>query len=145
MDNRELIPDDREEYGELAPLNALPLKCDSCFAREKGCPSYQQGADCSLNFDRLFKSVNQLDALKEATFNIFQLQYERIQRAAHFERSSGGIIDPILSQEIATFFDMMKTLKVNPKDSLSFTATGKVAEQIAKKGGIFSSLTDGKQ
>lgn len=144
MEEQDLVPE-ISETREISPLSSLPLKCDSCFAREKGCPAYQAGADCSLNFDKMFKTIGHIDALKEATFDIFQLQYERIQRAAHFERSAGGIIDPILSQEIATFFDMMKSLKMNPKDTFSITATGKAAEQLAKKGGIFSSLPDSKQ
>lgn len=142
--SKELVPE-KPSQKELAPLTSLPLSCDSCFARDKGCPSYQPGAECSLNFDKLFKNIQRVEALKEAAFDIFSLQYERIQRAAHFERTAGGIIDPVLSQEIATFFDMMKTLKINSRDTFSITATGKAAEQLAKKEGIFSSLTDSKQ
>lgn len=93
--------------------------------------------------NRRLSPAEQSEILADAAFDIFQLQYGRIKKAALAE-TADGITDEVVSKEIALFFDMMKAVKVRMGSSFSISATGEAAAELAKQGGVFSNFLKAK-
>lgn len=123
----------------------LPLRCNDCFMADKGCPKYKVNSDCSISFTELFQISARKDAIQESAYHILELQFERIQRAALFEKGAEGTLDHNLSHEISRYFGMLKDLKYlsETTSSIRITATGAAATGAASGGGILSQLLKG--
>ena len=113
------------------------MQCNTCFLQDK-CPSFQENADCSIDWARLFKGEFKPSNVLESSAIILDLQLMRIQRAAHFEMFNEGIIDPELSKEISRYFDMLAQVKAISDNSTAISITAK--GEAAKKGGVLAQL-----
>jgi hypothetical protein len=135
--------------GELSSTMAtaegkLPLQCNSCFARFR-CPKYHADSPCTITFTDIFDTLPKAQVVDQSIFDMLRLQYERINRAAHFERSGDGYLDLALSEEIGRYFEMLERVKKMSTSSHSLTifASGRAAENLS--GGLISKLLGGSK
>lgn len=128
---------------DLLPFHSkVPMKCNDCTIFSL-CPKGKTDQECQYSFDELFQMLNPKAAIRNSALHIIQLQFDRIQRAALFEKANGGAIDSQLSTEISRYMNLLlnlKSLQQDTTNTFSITASGKAAEQVTQSGGLLSKL-----
>ena len=130
--DKQLSVKDLAILGELKKeFNSEPLedvqiyftKCDPCFFA-KNCNLFRAGADCSYDLSKqVQKPQDALDIMKK----LLTVQGDRMMRGFLVEKLEGGVIDRDVSEEMAMYFDMVKTLKdiMDDNESLTLKVKGK--------------------
>lgn len=135
----------REEFDTIKVLSrdkvavedivGIGVSCDRCYMYDK-CPLYKKGYVCAIDWGSS-RPTN-----PKAFYDfLVDLQYERVQRAAIFEKVDGGVADGNLSNEIDRLTDLIESqanlnrerLNINIEASGSATAP-------ATGGGLLSRI-----
>lgn len=116
-------------------VTGIGINCDSCYMSDK-CPLFKRGYVCGIKWDndRPSNPTEFLDFLVNT-------QYERVKRAAVFEKIDGGVPDAGLSGEMDRLTSLVET-KVNmgrERLSINVEATG----AASSGGGILAKLFGG--
>lgn len=127
----------KREKVVLEEIVGIGINCDSCYMAEK-CPLYKANNECGIDWK------TQKPATTEGYYDfLIEIQQERIQRAAVFEKVDGGVPDISLSAEMDRLAGLVDG-KVNinrERFSLSMEASG----PALGGGGILSKLFGPKQ
>lgn len=95
------------------------MACDSCYAIGR-CPKYVAGSLCAFNFTSAMNFRN-LDDLWDYTI---QLQSERVQRQALFEKIDGGSTDKNLTSEIQVLAQLLRQKDGRNRAHFNFGMSG---------------------
>jgi len=127
----------KREKVVLEEVVGIGINCDSCYMAEK-CPLYKPHNECGIDWK------TKKPATTEGYYDfLIEIQQERIQRAAVFEKVDGGVPDISLSAEMDRLAGLVDG-KVNinrERFSLSMEASG----PALGGGGILSKLFGAKQ
>lgn len=129
------------ENNEVSPFHKkVPLQCDTCNIAND-CLRVKPNASCSYHFDELFE-LSEGYPLQDSAKHLIELQFDRVQRAALFEKTMGGALDAQLSQELSRYFTMLQSLKGlgETTSKVTISATGRAATEGSKEGGLLSNL-----
>nr|DAG98813.1 MAG TPA: hypothetical protein [Herelleviridae sp.] len=109
--------------------------CDNCYMSEK-CPLYKSGYACGINW-----GSNIPKTPSEFMDFLINMQYERVRRAAVFEKLDGGAPYAGLSGEMDRLTDYLNTKDNMGRDRLSINVEASGASR--QSGGILSKLFGG--
>lgn len=127
----------KREKVSLGEVSGIGINCDSCYMSEK-CPLYKANTECGIDWK------TQKPETVEGYYDfLIEIQRERIQRAAVFEKVDGGVPDVGLSGEIDRLAGLVDG-KVNinrERFSLNVEASG----PSVGGGGILAKLFGAKQ
>lgn len=120
---------------DLEEVVGIGITCDNCAMYDK-CPLYKKGYSCGIKWDnnRPATPTDFLDFL-------INTQYDRVRRAAVFEKVEGGVPDALLSGEMDRLRDLVGTKVDMGRDRLSINVEATGAARSG--GGILSQLFGG--
>lgn len=121
---------------DLDEVVGIGINCDSCYMYDK-CPLYKKGYACGIKWDTK-KPKNPTEFMDF----LIGTQYERVKRAAVFEKIDGGVPDAGLSGEMDRLHDLVASKIEMGRERLSINveATGAAKPE---GGGILAKLFGG--
>lgn len=125
---REAIP--------MEEIVGIGINCDSCYMYDK-CPLFRKGYTCGIKWD-----TNRPTSPTEFMDFLINTQYERVKRAAVFEKIDGGVPDAGLSGEMDRLTNLIGTKADMGRERLSINVEATGAAQPSG-GGILAKLFGG--
>ena len=120
----------------LDDVVGIGSNCDNCYMYDK-CPMYKKGFACAIKWDS-----NKPKNSNEFMDFLIGMQYERVRRAAVFEKIDGGVPDAGLSGEMDRLSDYLNMKDNMGRDRLSINVEASGAAQPSG-GGILAKLFGG--
>lgn len=115
----------------------IGISCDNCYMYDK-CPMYKRGFTCGIKWD-----ADRPQNPSEFMDFLINTQYDRVKRAAVFEKVDGGVPDANLSSEMDRLHNLVAS-KIDmgrERFSLSVEATGR--SDVSAGGGILAKIFGG--
>lgn len=120
---------------DIETVVGIGINCDSCYMSDK-CPMFRRGYVCGIKWD-----TNKPNNPTEFMDFLISTQYERVRRAAVFEKIDGGVPDANLSTEMDRLSDYINTKDNMGRDRLSINVEASGAAR--PEGGILAKLFGG--
>lgn len=126
-----LVVQERETLLDLEEIVGIGITCDNCYMYDK-CPLYKKGFACGIKWD-----TNKPKTPTEFMDFLINAQYERVKRAAVFEKIDGGVPDAGLSGEMDRLHDLVASKIDMGRERLSINveASGAATPAAASGGG----------
>lgn len=122
---------------DLDEVVGIGINCDSCYMYDK-CPLYKKGFVCGIKWDN-----NKPKNPNEFMEFLINTQYERVKRAAVFEKIDGGVPDVGLSSEMDRLHDLVASKIEMGRERLSINVEATGAATPSSGGGILAKLFGG--
>lgn len=122
---------------DLDEVVGIGINCDSCYMYDK-CPLYKKGFACGIKWDN-----NKPKNPNEFMEFLINTQYERVKRAAVFEKIDGGVPDVGLSSEMDRLHDLVASKIEMGRERLSINVEATGAATPSSGGGILAKLFGG--
>lgn len=122
---------------DLDEVVGIGINCDSCYMYDK-CPLYKKGFACGIKWDN-----NKPKNPSEFMEFLINTQYERVKRAAVFEKIDGGVPDVGLSSEMDRLHDLVASKIEMGRERLSINVEATGAATPSSGGGILAKLFGG--
>lgn len=116
-------------------VTGIGISCDSCYMYDK-CPLYKKGYACGIEW-----SANKPQTATEFMDFLIDTQFDRVKRAAVFEKVDGGVPDANLSGEMDRLHGFVASKIDMGRDRLSISVEAKSG--ASSGGGILAKLFGG--
>lgn len=121
----------------VAEIVGIGINCDSCYMYDK-CPHYQKGYTCAIDWGH-----GRPESSSEFMDFLINTQYERVKRAAVFEKIDGGVPDVNLSNEMDRLERLVFSKNDMGRDRLSINVEASSGGNSGGGGGILAKLFGG--
>lgn len=127
---------EKRELVSIDDIVGIGINCDCCYMADK-CPLHKEHTICGINW-----KGKKPETYEEFMDFLIDIQYQRVQRTAVYEKLDGGVVDVNLSSEMDRLNSLLYSKEDARKERLSISVEAK-GDGASQGGGILAQLFGG--